>query len=86
MFEIIMLLAFLYAATCQFLPGTDRDDKPGLLRKKRVGGKAREPADGSAELQRRCRNTPDRRGNRKPALHVQHDRHGIAMQATVRPG
>lgn len=86
MFEIIMLLAFFYAATCLLLPAENRDAKPGLLRKKPIGGKTRERTEQSVTKQTICHNKPDRRSKRKPVLHVQHDRSGIALMVKAQPG
>lgn len=73
MYEIIMLFAFLCAATCQFLPRTNRGDNPGLLRKKRIEGIAPERSKASAPKQQMRHKRPVSCSNRKPALHVQHD-------------
>ena len=78
MFEIIMLFAFFYAATCRLLPGENRDDRPGLPRKKQFGGKARARTGEPVTKQTICHNKPDSHSNRKPVLHVQHERSGIA--------
>ena len=79
MFEIIMLLAFFYAATCRLLPSENRDGKPGLMRKKRIGGKAHERTGESVTKQEKCHGAPTRRSKRRPVLHVQHDRPGIGV-------
>lgn len=74
MYEIIMLFAFLCAATSQLFPGTPRGDNPDLLKKKRLEGKARKRTKASVPKQKTCHNKPVRRSNRKPVLHVRHDR------------
>ena len=86
MFEIIMLLAFFYAATCRLLPEANRDDKPGLPRKKHFGGKAHARTGEPVTNQTICQNKPDSHSNRKPVLHVQHDRSGIALVMNAKPG
>ena len=73
MYEIIMLFAFFYAATCQLLPRENRNDKPGLLRKKRIEGKSREGTKASVPKQKMCQMKSVRCSNRKPALHVRQD-------------
>jgi hypothetical protein len=70
MYEIIMLFAFLCAATSQLFPGTPRGDNPDLLKKKRLEGKACKRTKASVPKQKTCHNKPVRRSNRKPALHV----------------
>ena len=72
MYEIIMLFAFLYAATCQLFPGTKQGGKPDLLRKKNLEGNAREHTKASVPRQKMCQMNPVRCSDRKPALHVQH--------------
>ena len=87
MYEIIMLFAFFYAATCQFLPRANRSDKPDLLRKKRIKGKRREGTKASVPKQKMCQMKPVRGGNRKPALHVRQDslRHGREGANGIKP-
>jgi hypothetical protein len=74
MYEIIMLFAFFYAATCQLLPRTNQGDQPNVLRKKRSEGRARERTKSSAPKQKTCQKKPVRCSNRKPVLHVQQSR------------
>lgn len=74
MYEIIMLFAFLYAAVSQLFPGTKQGGKPDLLRGKNLEGNARERTRASVPKQKMCQMKPVRCSNRKPALHVQHDK------------
>lgn len=74
MYEIIMLSAFFYAATCLFLPEAKPDDEIDLPRKKNTGGKAHEQTEESVSRQKMYHNKPDRHCSRTPALHMQYDR------------
>lgn len=72
MFEIIMLLAFFCAATCQLLPETTEGNKSDSLRKKCRGGKARERTERTVNKQTGRHISALSSTTRKPVMHVQH--------------
>ena len=74
MFEIIMMFAFLYAATCQLFPRTKRGDNPDLLRKKPPGEKLVNGLRDQTRSKTYVVKKPVKCSNRKPAQHLQYDR------------
>jgi hypothetical protein len=74
MFEIIMLLAFFYAAICQLLPETTEGNKSDSLGKKCRRGKARERSERTVKKQTGRHMSAVRSTTRQPVMHVRHNR------------